>query len=76
MAKKEEQIVIGSREIEKKIKEGGIEKVIVARNCPDKIIKKLSGVEIEKFSGDEKQLGIKIGKPFPVAVVGYLKPSK
>jgi len=28
-------------------------------------------VKIQMFAGDEKELGTKIGKPFPTAVIGY-----
>ena len=67
-------MIIGAREIAKNIKESKIKKVLVASNCPEFLIKKIKQAvktEIEKFDGDEKKLGTKIGKPFPVAMVGY-----
>ncbi|MEM7819290.1 MAG: ribosomal L7Ae/L30e/S12e/Gadd45 family protein [Candidatus Aenigmatarchaeota archaeon] len=74
MAKKGRDGVIGTREIIKGIKNGNIKRIIVANNCPDFLIEKLSNfkdVKIERFDGDQSQLGTKVGKPFPVAMVGY-----
>ena len=67
------QGIVGTREIAKSIKAGKIKRVIIATNCPDFIIEKMksSGVEIQIFSGDQKNLGTRLGKPFPVAIVGY-----
>ena len=63
-------MTIGTREIAKGIKSGKVKKVVVARNCPQSIIKKLGDVKMEVFEGDQIQLGTKLGKPFPVAMVG------
>jgi large subunit ribosomal protein L30e len=65
--------LIGAREIAKAFKAGKIKKVVVANNCPEELIKKLEGerVYMEMFSGNQKELGTKLGKPFPVAMVGY-----
>jgi len=67
--------VIGAKEIVKHIKGGKIKHVIVASNCPDFLFARLkefeSTIKMEKFDGDESQLGTKLGKPFPVAMVGY-----
>ena len=71
-------IIIGAREIAKKIKESKIKKVLIASNCPEFLINKIKQAgktEIEKFDGDEKKLGTKIGKSFPVAMVGYTEDS-
>ena len=69
MASKEE-ITIGAKEVNKAIKAGKVKKVIVAKNCPKNLIDKLGNVKVEIFDGDQIQLGTKLGKPFPVAVVG------
>ncbi len=65
--------VIGPREIIKALQSGKIKKAVVAKNCPDAIITKLqaAGAEISIFSGDQRELGTRLGKPFEVAVVGY-----
>lgn len=68
---KEEKAVIGAREISKGIKSGAVKKVVVAKNCPKQLIEKLGNVKVEVFSGDQVQLGTKLGKPFPVAMAGF-----
>lgn len=68
---KEEEMVIGAREISKGVKSGVVKKVVVAKNCPKHLIEKLGNVKVEIFNGDQTQLGTKLGKPFPVAMVGF-----
>jgi len=64
--------IIGAREIVKSINSDKVKSVIIASNCPENLISRLpTGVDIKRFDGDEHQLGIKLGKPFPVAMVGY-----
>ena len=63
--------IIGVREIAKAVSAGKIKRVIIANNCPDFLLNKISGVVIEKFDGSQKQLGTKLGKPFAVAMAGY-----
>ena len=66
------QGVIGAREIVKSINTGKVKSVVVASNCPQELVTKLpNGVEVKRFEGDQHQLGIKLGKPFSVAMVGY-----
>lgn len=62
--------IIGVKEINKAIKAGKVKKVIVAKNCPKTLVEKLGSIKVEVFDGDQSQLGTKIGKPFPVAMVG------
>ncbi len=67
-------MTIGTREILKSAKAGRIKRIVIASNCPEFLISKLddvSGVKVEKFFEDESQLGTKLGKPFPIAMVGY-----
>ncbi|MBI4174172.1 MAG: ribosomal L7Ae/L30e/S12e/Gadd45 family protein [Candidatus Aenigmarchaeota archaeon] len=68
---KETKIIIGAREIGKGVKSGSVKKVIVAKNCPQSAVDKLGNVKIDVFDGDQTQLGTKLGKPFPVAMVGF-----
>ena len=65
--------VIGTNAIVKSIKAGRMKQVIVTTNTPQEIIAKLSvaGVRLQTFSGNEKALATKLGKPFPIAAVGY-----
>jgi ribosomal protein L30E len=69
----EKKGVVGAREIVKAARAGKIKHVVVAANCPEFLLSSLQGlnVNVEKFEGDESQLGTKLGKPFPVAMVGY-----
>ena len=62
--------IIGAREISKAIKAGKVKKVVVANNCPKKLVTNLGNIKVEVFDGDQSQLGTKLGKPFPVAMVG------
>ncbi len=67
-----EQGIVGTRQIVKSINSGKVKSVIIANNCPENLIAKIpENVNIKRFDGDERQLGIKLGKPFPVAMVGY-----
>ena len=65
--------VIGFKEIVNNIKSGKIKKVILANNCPDNLIKEIEKLKVNilKFEGDQQQLGTKLGRPFPVTMVGY-----
>ncbi len=65
--------VIGMNSIMKGIKSGKVKSIIIASNAPQDIIDKLtvSGVRIRVFSGDERAVATKLGKPFPIAAIGY-----
>ena len=70
------QAVIGAKEVIKAAKAGKVKTIIVASNCPqpliDKVEKETEGkVEMKQFSGDQGDLGTRLGKPFAIAVVGY-----
>jgi ribosomal protein L30E len=69
----EKKGLVGAREIAKAVRAGKIKHVVVAANCPESLLGRFSdtGVKMEKFDGDESQLGTKLGRPFPVAMVGY-----
>ncbi len=67
----EKKGIIGTREIAAAIQTGKVKKVIVADNCPDFLIQRMGKVKIEKFDGNQRELGTKLGKPFAVAMVGY-----
>lgn len=63
--------VIGTREIQKAIKAGEVKRVVIAKNCPDWLAKRIENAQIEQFAGDERELGTALGKPFVIAMVGY-----
>lgn len=62
---------IGAREIAKGIAAGTIKRVVVAANCPEFLLAKVSGATVVRFAGNQKELGTKLGKPFPAAMAGY-----
>ncbi len=71
--------IIGIKSILKKSKEGKIVRIVVASNCPQELLDKVlkvKKVEIENFDGDQRKLGTSIGKPFPIAMIGYFKKNK
>jgi large subunit ribosomal protein L30e len=66
--------IIGVREIMKAVKQGKVKVVVFASNCPTEMMNKVSAagnVELKKFTGDQADLGTRLGKPFPVAMAGY-----
>lgn len=67
------EFVIGAREIGRDVEKGRIKKVFVASNCPQGIVKKFFSAEIIRFSGDQRELAARLGKPFPVAAAGLLR---
>ncbi|MBI5061643.1 MAG: ribosomal L7Ae/L30e/S12e/Gadd45 family protein [Candidatus Aenigmarchaeota archaeon] len=65
---------VGTNEVVKGIKAGRIDMVVFAKNCPEFLVKKIKetkSIEMYIFNGDQKNLGTRLGKPFPVALVGY-----
>ncbi len=85
MKKKEKSIfknvdfVIGNRVLEK-AKTGRVKKVYYTKNCPKGLMSQLKnleklGVETEEYDGDSQSLGIALGKPFPVSLVGIVGES-
>lgn len=68
-----EKGVIGMREIVKGINSEEVKEVIIANNCPENLIEKIpKSTKVKIFSGNQKELGTKLGKPFPVSAVGYI----
>jgi ribosomal protein L30E len=65
--------IIGVREICKGVAAGQIKHIVVAKNCPDWLLRKLDAtkVQIEQFDGDGRELGTAIGKAFAIAMVGF-----
>jgi large subunit ribosomal protein L30e len=72
-ALKENKVVIGSKTTIKYLKLGNVKLIVMANNCPENVTKdiehysKLSGIEVKKFDGTAKQLGVFCGKPFAIA---------
>ena len=64
--------IVGAKLTLKSAKAGKVKAAILASNCPPSTKKKLksASVEILKFRGSSRELGLACGKPFTVAVVG------
>jgi len=75
----EGRVVIGSRQVLKKLKMSDPELVVIANNCPENIRKdieyycKLGNVRLEVFDGSGRELGVFCGKPFPIAALAVVK---
>ena len=73
----EQSAVIGTKEVIRAAKAGKVKLVVAASNCPQFLIDRvISGdlagkIQIKKFTGDQADLGTRLGKPFAVAMVGY-----
>ena len=69
----EKKGIVGAREIAKAVKQGKVKYVVSAANCPEFLLSRISelNVKMDRFEGDQAQLGTKLGKPFPVAMVGF-----
>jgi len=67
--------VLGYKETIELIRNGSPKTAVVANNAPEARLAelshdaKLSGVKLETFEGDSKELGLICGKPFPVMVL-------
>ncbi len=74
-------VVVGARTVIKALKTRGAKAVVVATNAPDTMRKDLqhyasiSKVPLHSFNGTGKQLGIFLGKPFPVAALALRESS-
>ena len=76
---KDGRTVIGSKETLKNIED--IEKVILASNAPQDIVKKIGDktgeeAEVVRFEGSNKELGSVCGKPFNVSTVGIKRKER
>ncbi len=63
---------IGAKMTLKNAKKGKVKTAVIASNCPISTKKKLKSLKVDvlKFRGSSKELGIICGKPFTVSVVG------
>ena len=74
-----EKVIIGAKRTIKYLKLGKIEKVFVAKNAPEDIVKdieyysKLVGAEVVKLDISNEELGAVLKKPIKVAVLSFLK---
>jgi len=79
VALENKNVVIGTNETIKKIKNENLKFIVISKNCPEETKKdlkhydKLSKIDIQEFEGTSKDLGIFCGKPFSIAVIGVKK---
>ena len=72
-------VVIGSREVIKKLKAEKLEAVFVSSNCPENIkndLKRYSNLSKTKFEELEKsgkEVGVFCGKPFGISTIAIKK---
>ena len=74
-AVKSGKAIIGFKESIKFIKNDAPRLVVMAKNIPEEMRKelehnaKIGGIKLEIFNGSSKDLGIIVGKPFPVSTI-------
>ena len=75
-------LIIGSRETIKYLKNKKVKLVMISKNCPENMktnlenLSKSQNIKIESYEGTSKQLGVFLGRPFPVAAVSIKSESK
>lgn len=78
-AMKDKRLIVGFDSTMRALRSGGVEKVIIADNCSESMkseverYSKISGLEVKKFSGNNKELGTFCKKPFPISVLAVKK---
>ena len=74
------KVIIGSKEALKAIKQGKVQMIIKAKNCPSYITSDLykfcseyePKIDIYEFKGSSWDLGFLCGKPFMISVLGIV----
>ena len=75
-ALKEGQLVFGTDQTFKLLKQGQLKKVYMSLNCPESLIAeiahygKLAGIEVVKLNKSNDELGVFCKKPFSINVLG------
>jgi large subunit ribosomal protein L30e len=78
-AMKNKKLLIGLNSVMKAVKAGDAEKVVVANNCSEAMridinnYSSVSGVKVEIFEGNNRELGTLCKKPFPISVLAVKK---
>lgn len=76
------KVIFGKKEVERALREGKIEEVIFASNCPAEMRREIEelardfGVRVSEFSGDNEELGIKCKRQHLISVVGIVKENE
>lgn len=78
-ALRNDKAIIGFREVYKALKNGLVEKIIIAKNIDEYKLKdvmhnaKILNTEIIIFEGSSRELGILVGKPYTISAIGIKK---
>ena len=78
-ALEEKKLVIGTKTVMKRLKNGDVENIFYASNCPEETVTdlnhyvKTSKISMDMFKGDSVKLGQICGKPFTVLIIGIKK---
>ena len=72
------EVIFGSKRSIKLAKSKNIKLLIIAKNCPEKIVNLIKNIYsdekiIYKYNGTSKELGTICGKPFTIAVMAIIK---
>jgi len=76
-ALKDKNITLGTNEVLRKLRLGGIKKVFVSKNCPNDLLESIkkyaefAKVDVIKLKLSNEQLGTACKKPFSISIIGY-----
>lgn len=70
------EVRFGARQVRKAVKAKAAKLVVVASNCPDRLLHDLGGVKTHRFAGTNAELGAACGVPFSAAAVVILTPGE
>lgn len=79
LAMNNNNVIIGSREVIKKLKLEEVKAVFISTNCPESLKKdikrysNLSKAKLEELNKTGKEIGIFCGKPFSISTVAIKK---
>lgn len=75
------QVIVGSRQTLKLLKLGKGKLVLISSNCPQEVRErvehycKLAGIKLYSYPGSGVDLGVVMGKPYPVSLAIVLDPG-
>ena len=75
------KVVIGAKRSVEAVKLGNAKGVVLVTKLPKRIesdmlyYARVSGVKVVRFNGSSYDLGVTIGKPYPVSAIAILEPG-
>lgn len=66
------EVVFGTEQTEKAVKDKKAQMVIIAKNCPSEALKGDLGVKTHTYDGNNMELGALCGKPFSVSALAII----